>query len=83
MRYEVELKQILTVNVKASNPRQAAEQAEAMRPGLRATAVGDFEVIGRCEGCGAILLDGDSHSIGAEGEYLCQECVEDLRGEDD
>ena len=56
--------------------------------GATVTAIDDEEVIGRCEGCGEFIMDGDDYESDGEGVQLCpkcaKECAEDyLKNEKD
>ena len=45
--------------------------------GATVVAIDDVAVIGRCEGCGIYIMEGDDYESDGEGVQLCPKCAKE------
>jgi hypothetical protein len=71
----------------ADSPQEAVAHFHSQNPGFRGDCVnevvdptqgaapGGWGVIGSCEACGVVLLDGDEYETDPEGVQVCPRCA--------
>ena len=51
---------------------------EDVPAGASIDAVDDKDCLGRCEGCGRPIHEGEKHTSDEEGYMICADCIEEL-----
>lgn len=87
MKYEIELKksETRTIHCDAADRDAAVRLAERELPGFHAESIvevldndtlgNEHEVVGKCEGCGAVLFDDSDYTTDPEdGIEICASC---------
>ena len=71
-------KQVITMEEEMSMDRIN----ELIKNGWIIESIDDKEVLGKCEACGNLILDGDDYSYCSEDSiYMCLQCCKDVSNE--
>ena len=58
------------------------DKIEDVPAGASIDYVDDKDCLGRCEGCGRPIHEGEKHASDEEGYMICDECMKDLEDEE-